>query len=77
MSLLFGAVVLSIGNVTPDFPFGWIVFASVSYNVRVSHFSIVLKIRTRNLSLASTGLTTKTRPPPPFTVKVAHSLLIL
>ena len=58
MSLLFGAVVRSIGNITPDFPFNWIVFASVSYNLRASHSPIVLKIRTRNFSLI-----TETRAP--------------
>ena len=63
MSLLFGAVVRSIGNITPDFPFNWIVFASVSYNLRASHSPIVLKIRTRNFSLAATGIITETRAP--------------
>ena len=63
MSLLFGAVVLSIGNIIRDFPFEWIVFASVSYNLRASHSPIVLKIRTRNFSLAATGIITETRAP--------------
>ena len=63
MFLQFGAVVRSIGNITRDFPFNWIVFASVSYNLRVSHFPIVLKIRTRNFSLAATGIITETRAP--------------
>ena len=63
MSLLFGAVVCSIGNITRDFPFNWIVFASVSYNLRASHFPIVLKIRTSNFSLAATGIVTETRAP--------------
>ena len=61
MSLLFGAVVRSIGNI--NFPFNWIVFASVSYNLRASHSPIVLKIRTRNFSLAATGIITETRVP--------------
>ena len=61
MSLLFGAVVRSIGNITRDFPFNWIVFASVSHNLRASHSAIVLKIRTRNFSLAATGIITETR----------------
>ena len=56
MSLLFGAVVLSVGNIARDFPFDWIVFASVSYNLSASHSPIVLKIRTRNFSLAATGI---------------------
>ena len=64
MSLLFGAVVLSIGNITRNFSFEWIVFASVSYNLRTSHSAIVLKIRTRNFSLAATGIITETRAPP-------------
>ena len=64
MSLLFGAVVRSVGNITRDFPFDWIVFASVSYNLRASHSPIVLKIRTRNFSLAATGIITETRTPP-------------
>ena len=63
MFLLFGAVVCSIGNITRDFPFNWIVFASVSYNLRASHSPIVLKIRTRNFSLAATGIITETRAP--------------
>ena len=63
MSLLFGAVVRSIGNITRDFPFNWIVFASVSYNLRASHSPIVLKIRTRNFSLAATGIITETCAP--------------
>ena len=62
MSLLFGAVVRSIGNITRDFPFNWIVFASVSYKLRASHSPIILKIRTRNFSLAATGIITETRP---------------
>ena len=45
MSLLFGAVVRSICIITRDFPFNWIVFASMSYNLRASHSPIVLKIR--------------------------------
>ena len=53
----------SIGNITRDFPFNWIVFASVSYNLRASHSPIVLKIRTRNFSLAATGIITETRVP--------------
>ena len=61
MSLLFGAVVRSIGNITRDFPFDWIVFASVSYNLRASRSPIVLKIRSRNFSLAATGIITETR----------------
>ena len=63
-SLLFRADVLSTGNITRDFPFDWIVFASVSYNLRASHSPIVLKIRTRKLSLAVTGIITETPPPP-------------
>ena len=63
MSLLFGGVVRSIGNTTGDFRFGWNVFASVSYNLCVSHSPIVLKIQTRNFSLAATGIITETRPP--------------
>ena len=60
MSMLFGAaVVRSIGNITRDFPFNWIVFASVSYNLRASHSCIALKIRTRNFSLAATGIITR------------------
>ena len=62
-SLLFRADVLSTGNITRDFPFDWIVFASVSYNLRASHSPIVLKIRTRKLSLAVTGIITETPPP--------------
>ena len=61
MSLLFRAVVLSIGNITRDFPFDWIVLVSVSYNLRASHSPIVLKIRTRNFSLAATDIITETR----------------
>ena len=57
--LLFGAV----GNITRDFPFDWIVFASVSYNLRASHSPIVLKIRTRNFSIAATSIITETPPP--------------
>ena len=64
ISLLFGAVVRTIGNITCDFPFNWIVFASVSYNLRASLSLIVLKIRTRNFSLAATGIITETRAPP-------------
>ena len=76
MSLLFGAVVRSVGNITRNFPFNWIVFASVSYNLRASHSPIVLKIRTCNFSLASTCIITKTRAPL-FTVKVAtHGLAL-
>ena len=56
MSLLFGAVVRSIDNITRDFPYNWIVFASVSYNLRASHSPIVLKIRTHNFLLAATGI---------------------
>ena len=61
MSLLFGAVVRSIGNTTRDFPFNWIVFESVSYNLRASHSPIVLKIQIRNFSLAATGIITEMR----------------
>ena len=61
MSLLFGAVVHSIGNITRDFPFNWIVFVSVSYNLRASHSPIVLKIRTCSFLLAATGIITETR----------------
>ena len=63
MSLLFQAVVRSIGSITRDFPFNWIVFASVSYNLRASHSPIGLKIRTCNFSLAATGIITETRAP--------------
>ena len=63
MSLLFGAAVRSIGNITRDFPFNWIVFASVSYNLCASHSPIVLKIRTRNFSLGATDIITETRAP--------------
>ena len=63
MPLLFGAVVRSIGNITRDFPFNWIVFASVSYNLRASHSPIVLKIWTRNFLLAATGIITETHAP--------------
>ena len=56
MSLLLGAVVRSIGNITHDFPFNWIVFAFVSYNLRANHSPIVLKIRTRNFSLAASEI---------------------
>ena len=63
MFLLFGAVVRSIGNMTRDFPFNWIVFASVSYNLRANPSSIVLKIQTRNFSLAATGIITETHAP--------------
>ena len=63
MFLLLGAVVCFIGNITRDFPFNWIVFASVSYNLRASRSPIVLKIRTRNFSLAATGIITETRAP--------------
>ena len=66
MSLLLEAVVRSIGNITPDFPFDWIVFASVSYKLCASHSPIVLKIRTHNLSLAATGIITETCPTPPL-----------
>ena len=38
-------------------------FASVSYNLRASHSPIVLKIQTRNFSLAATGIITETRAP--------------
>ena len=61
MSLLFEAVVRSIGNITRDFPFDWIVFAFVSYNLRASHSPTVLKIRTRDFLLAATGIITETR----------------
>ena len=64
MSLLFGAVVRCIGNITRDFPFDCIVFASVSYNLRASHSAIILKIPTRYFSLAATGIITETRAPP-------------
>ena len=74
MSLLFGAVARSIGNITRDFSFNWIVFASVSYNLRASHSPIVLNIR--NFSLAATGIITETRAPP-FSVKVATRCLVL
>ena len=63
MSLPFEAVVRSIGNMTLDFPFDWIVFASVSYNLRASHSPIVLKIRIRNFSIAATGIITETSAP--------------
>ena len=61
MSLLFGVVVRSIGNIPHDLSFDWIVFASVSCILRASHSPIVLKIRTRNFSLAATGVITETR----------------
>ena len=64
MSLLFGAVVRSMGNITRNFLFDWIVFASVSHNLRASHSPIVLKTRTRNFSLATTGVITETRALP-------------
>ena len=63
VSLLVGAVVRSIGNIARDFLFFWIVFASVSYNLRASHSYIVLKIRTRKFSLAAKGIITETRAP--------------
>ena len=63
ISLLFGVVVSSIGNITRDFFFDWIVFASVSYILRANHSPIVLKIRTRNFSLAASGIITETRSP--------------
>ena len=75
MSLLFGAVVRSICSITRDFPFDWIVFASVSYNLSASHSPIALKIRTRNFSLAATGVITETRAP--FTGKVATRCLVV
>ena len=76
MSLLFGAVVRSIGKISRDFSFDWIVFASVSYNLRASHSPIVLKIQFRNFSSATTGIgITETRAPP-FTVKVATGCLV-
>ena len=53
----------SIGNTTRDFPLDWIVFASVSYNLRASHSPIVLRIRTRDFSLDATGIITETRAP--------------
>ena len=54
---------LSIGNITRYFPFDWIVFAFVSYNLLASDSPIALKIRTRNFSLAATVIITKTRAP--------------
>ena len=74
MSLLFRAVVLSIVNITRDFPFDWIVFASVSYNDCVSDSPIVLTIPTRNFSLATTGIITETRAP--FITKVTTRCLL-
>ena len=74
MSLLFGAVVLSIGNIARNFSFEWIVFASVSYNLHASHSAIVLKIRSRNFSLAATGIIIETRAP--FSAKVATCCLV-
>ena len=53
----------SIGNITRDFLFDWIVFASVNYNLRASHSPIVLKIRTSNFSLAATNIIAETRAP--------------
>ena len=49
MSLLFGAVVRSIGNVTCDFLFDRTVFASVSYNLCASHSPVVFKDSTSQL----------------------------
>ena len=63
MSLLFGAVVASFGNITRGFPFDWVVFAPVNYNQRASHTPTVQKIRTGNFSLTATGIITETRAP--------------
>ena len=67
---------LFIGNITRDFSFDWILFASVSYSLLAGHSPIALKIRTRNFSLAATVIITKTRAPL-HAAKIATCCLVL